>query len=258
MHLNPAGTTTRALVDPAQAALSSQLHEGENVLAQVSVDLTEQLFFASTQLFVTNLRVLARPEGGKLQDWPLAPGMALKMRDQAGVGSLDLVNATGLLARWFFTHGRNVAVLRWVAQFEQAVERLGQPPKTEALGGDEVLNCPSCHASRPPDSESCPVCSRELHSPPSTWVLLRLGQFAKPYRAKLILGFLLTLASTAATLVPTYLTIPLLDDVLVPYQSGKPIDPQWALLLLSGLLALRPLSIASFLPTAAALMWRLS
>jgi ATP-binding cassette, subfamily B, bacterial len=236
MHSNPADLDTRALVDPARAALSSQLHEDENVLAQLSVDLSEQLFFASTQLFLTNQRVLACPQGGPPKDWPLAPGMALKLRDHAGVGSLDLVDPKGLLARWFFSLGRNVAVLRWIAQFEQAIERLGQQPKTEVLGGEEVLHCPSCQASLPPDSESCPVCSRELHSPPSTWVLLRLGQFAKPYRGKLILGFLLTLASTAATLVPTYLTIPLLDDVLVPYQSGKPIDTHFALLLLSGLL----------------------
>ncbi|MFM2449808.1 MAG: hypothetical protein RIS44_2258 [Pseudomonadota bacterium] len=236
MHSNPVDIATRAPVDPAQAALSSQLHEGENVLAQLSVDLSEQLFFASTQLFVTNQRVLACLPGGQVKDWPLVPGMALKLRDHAGVGSLDLVDATGLLARWSFSLGRNVAVQRWMAQFELAVERLGQAPKPTTSGGEEVLNCPSCQASLPLDSEACPVCSRELHSPPSTWVLLRLGQFAKPYRGKLILGFLLTLASTAATLVPTYLTIPLLDDVLVPYQSGQPIDPNLAVLLLSGLL----------------------
>jgi ATP-binding cassette subfamily B protein len=34
---------------------------------------------------------------------------------------------------------------------------------------------------------------------------------------------LLTLASTAATLVPPYLTIPLMDDI--PYQNGQQIEP---------------------------------
>jgi ATP-binding cassette subfamily B protein len=216
--------------------LSSQLHAGENVLAELSVDLNEQLFFTSTPLCLTNQRVLVGSEGGQVKSWSLAPGMSLKVRDHAGLGSLELTDQTGLLARWFFSLGRQVAVLRWVAQFEQALERLGQPEKTAKLPTDEALNCPACQASLPPDSESCPECSRELHSPPSTWVLLRLGQFAKPYRGKLILGFVLTLASTAAALVPTYLTIPLLDDVLVPYQNGQPIDPNLALLLLSGLL----------------------
>jgi ATP-binding cassette subfamily B protein len=45
----------------------------------------------------------------------------------------------------------------------------------------------------------------------------------------------LTLASTAATLVPPYLTIPLMDDVLIPYQSGQQIDVALVGWLLGGL-----------------------
>jgi hypothetical protein len=30
------------------------------------------------------------------------------------------------------------------------------------------------------------------------------------------------------TLVPPYLTMPLMDKVLIPYQNGKPIDPAWS------------------------------
>jgi ATP-binding cassette subfamily B protein len=52
----------------------------------------------------------------------------------------------------------------------------------------------------------------------------------------LLLGFLLTLASTAATLVPPYLTMPLMDKVLIPFQNGTPIDTHLATLYLSGLL----------------------
>ena len=44
------------------------------------------------------------------------------------------------------------------------------------------------------------------------------------------------LASTAATLVPPYLTIPLMDKVLIPYQNGAPIDYGMVSLLLAGLL----------------------
>ena len=38
------------------------------------------------------------------------------------------------------------------------------------------------------------------------------------------LGFALTLASTAAGLVPPYLTMPLLNNVLIPRQNGLPVD----------------------------------
>jgi hypothetical protein len=52
-------------------------------------------------------------------------------------------------------------------------------------------------------------------------VLLRLWRFARPYQGKLLAGFLLMLASTGATLVPPYLTIPLMDEVLIPFQNGS-------------------------------------
>jgi ATP-binding cassette subfamily B protein len=44
------------------------------------------------------------------------------------------------------------------------------------------------------------------------------------------------LASTGATLVPPYLTIPLMDEVLIPFQNGQQIEPHYVMLLLSGLL----------------------
>jgi ABC-type multidrug transport system fused ATPase/permease subunit len=58
-------------------------------------------------------------------------------------------------------------------------------------------------------------------------VLLRLWRFAKPYQGQLLLGFLLTLATTAAQLVAPYLTIPLMDKILIPFQNGEKIDRVW-------------------------------
>jgi ATP-binding cassette subfamily B protein len=50
-----------------------------------------------------------------------------------------------------------------------------------------------------------------------------------------ILGIVLTLASTAAALVPPYLTMPLVDRVLIPKQAGEPIPFSQVLWYLSGL-----------------------
>ncbi|MFJ1306722.1 hypothetical protein ACIKSB_19145, partial [Acinetobacter baumannii] len=74
-----------------------------------------------------------------------------------------------------------------------------------------------------------------LEQPPSTWALLRLWRFARPYRWQLLTGFALLLLGTAATLVPPYLTMPLMDKVLIPYQNGTPIDYSLVTLYLSGL-----------------------
>jgi ATP-binding cassette, subfamily B, bacterial len=48
----------------------------------------------------------------------------------------------------------------------------------------------------------------------------RLGCSAKAWWKQVAAGCLLSIAATAATLVPPYLTMPLLDGVLIPYQNG--------------------------------------
>lgn len=153
--------------------------------------------------------------------WPLTPDLALQHHDHAGVGTLELLNAQGRLAQWHFTLEHQVQVVRLIEQFErrQATLHTG-----EVSPDEDKAQCPSCKAPLPPDSDECPVCHRELQTPPSTWVLLRLWRFARPYQGKLLAGFLLTLASTAATLVPPYLTMPLMDEVLIPFQNGQAID----------------------------------
>jgi ATP-binding cassette subfamily B protein len=50
-----------------------------------------------------------------------------------------------------------------------------------------------------------------------------------------ILGIFLTLASTAAALVPPYLTMPLVDRVLIPKQAGEPIPFSYVWWYLGGL-----------------------
>ena len=95
--------------------------------------------------------------------------------------------------------------------------------------------CPVCQNVVDASDEECAVCLEKDQAPTSTWNLFKLWRFARPYRGQLLLGFVLTLASTAATLVPPYLTMPLMDDVLIPYQNGKHIEPEtvsWYLLAL--------------------------
>ncbi|MFM8539126.1 MAG: ABC transporter ATP-binding protein, partial [Planctomycetaceae bacterium] len=59
---------------------------------------------------------------------------------------------------------------------------------------------------------------------PGSWrPLWRLLHFVRPHAATAILGCVLSLASTALALVPPYLTMPLVDDVLIPRQNGAPV-----------------------------------
>ncbi len=213
----------------------------ENVLGSVRVDLDAQLRFGETELVLTNRRLLAcdgiHSGSDDWKSWPLTTELSLKHADHAGVGSLELhteeAGGGRLLAIWRFTLAVQVPVLRMAEQFERQLLllRTGSAPEEDAAG-----QCPSCKAQLPPDTDECPVCSRELETPPSTWVLLRLWRFAKPYQGQLAAGFGLTLASTAATLVPPYLSIPLMDKVLIPFQNGQQIDRSLVGLILGGLL----------------------
>lgn len=216
-----------------QSALKAELAGGENVTASVAVDLDAQLRFAPGLLALTEQRLLAvtcETGSPQVHSWPLAAGLELRHSDHAGVGQLELHDGRQRLAHWRFTLGADPQALRLLRQFER---RGNQDPADE----DEGSTCPTCHAPLPADSETCSVCFRELHTPPSTWVLLRLWRFAHPYRMQLLLGFVLTLASTAATLVPPYLTIPLMDEVLILFQNGQQIAPGTVLMYLAGLLA---------------------
>lgn len=206
----------------------------ENVLAALPVDLSATLRFAAGWVVVTSERLLACEPGTTVwRSWPLGEGLALKLHDHGGVGSLELHNPDERLAQWRFTLAHHAQALRLVQRFEQQSARGDSGAEDEA----EEPVCPTCHTPLPPDTEECPACARAQPPQTSTWVLLRLWRFARPYRKQLAAGFALTLASTAATLVPPYLTIPLMDDILIPFQNGKQIEPGLVLLYLSGLLA---------------------
>lgn len=153
--------------------------------------------------------------------------------DHAGVGHLELFDDHGRLASWRFTLGQNLHAIRVLEQF---VERLDSHLTGQPVLEAEQEVCPSCKAPLEPEQEECPICAKVLHTPPSTWTLFRLWRFAHPYRGQLALGFMLMLLSTAAHMIPPYLTAPLMDNVLIPYQNGKHIDPWLVVYYMSGLL----------------------
>ncbi|MFC3339881.1 ABC transporter ATP-binding protein [Paracandidimonas soli] len=214
--------------------LSAVLQDGEQVRACLETDLDGQLHFADGLVAVTDRRLLARaPHDTSWQSWPLRAGLRLDHHDHAGVGLLELLDYRGRLACWRYTLGRNLATLGVISEFELCRDSLenGAPARRPAEDA-----CPKCKTPLPPGEEECPVCTRETSATPSTWTLLRLWRFARPYRWQLFIGFVLTLASTAATLVPPYLTMPLMDNVLIPFQNGKPIDWPLVGMYLGGLL----------------------
>ena len=237
-----------------QEGVLSHVHFDENVLAWLEVDLNDELSFKKTLVILTDQRVISSNEAQNSWNiWSLSPDLTLRVLDHAGVGTLAMHQGGLRLAAWRFTLGLEAAVLRWKLRFENHLlaqakppsflgKTLSLPPSTETdwsePGIGQVLHslCPVCQNVVDASEEECAVCLEKEQVPPSTWTLFKLWRFAKPYQGQLLLGFALTLASTAATLVPPYLTMPLMDDVLIPYQNGKSIDPETVSWYLLGLL----------------------
>jgi ATP-binding cassette subfamily B protein len=212
-----------------------QLSSGENVLGALEVDLDAKLHFSKGMVILTERRIMARAPGETVwQDWTYHKGLALKLHDHAGVGHLELVDELRRITSWRFTLGQNLLAIRLTENFAKLLDSYvtGLPVQK-----DDEHSCPTCKAPLEPDQEECPVCTKVVYTPPSTWTLFRLWRFAKPYRWPLALGFSLMLLSTAAHMIPPYLSMPLMDNVLIPYQSGKPVDVMLVSMYMAGLTA---------------------
>ena len=204
----------------------------------LEINLDNKLHFKKSLLVITNQRLLhielqALDSAAQNIEFQYSANLKLEYRDHAGVGKIELFDQEKRIAYWFLTLENNTAALRFVKQFAQQITSI---VSGQAISIEPTEPCPKCQFPMTADQDECPQCSRTLDVPPSTWTLFRLWRFAKPYQWQLLAGFLLMLASTAATLVPPYLTIPLMDKVLIPYQNGVPIDKGMVSLLLIGLL----------------------
>jgi ATP-binding cassette subfamily B protein len=213
--------------------IRSLLEPGEKVLAWLEPDLDSNLFFAAGILFLTPSRLVSRES--LAHGWtvfPITTTQLLLHRDHAGVGTIELFEGALRLSVWRHTLGMSPAVGRLIELFTQLQQKLADPLHTQQ---STTASCPTCGTPFALDQDECAVCDTEQAEPSDTWALLRLARFARPYKLPLIVGFILTLLSTAATLVPPYLTMPLMDDILIPFQNGKPINYDLVALYLTGL-----------------------
>lgn len=227
-------SNSRILPAPWQSQILKTLANGELIVACLELDLDGELHFITGILVLTDRRLLSKLGAADWQHWDLRPGLMLDHRDHAGVGTLVLRDDHRLLAHWHHTLIAESAVRRMTGQFVESIRAMTEkraiiPPARAA--------CPICESKIPDNLDECAACAKTVHAPPSVWTLFRLWRFARPYRSSLIVGFVLTLLATAATLVPPYLTMPLMDDVLIPFKNGVPLDPNKVILLLGGLFA---------------------
>jgi ATP-binding cassette subfamily B protein len=227
-----------------RAALDGRLEPGEQLLGWFSPDLDLALDFCESLVVVTDRRVLhgapgeesagtpgakGQPAGPGVQTWQswrLGPELRFRAHDRAGLGTLELVDSHARLAAWRYTISRGTAVRQLIDRFDDFVLH-GRLPHDRTI----VAVCPSCGAELPAVGAVCEEC-RPATTPRPASALLRLLRFGKPRAGAILLGFLLTLLSTAVGLIPPYMSVPLLNNVLIPRTNWHQVP--WYLLGLAG------------------------
>jgi ATP-binding cassette subfamily B protein len=236
------------LPDKWRLRLSGQLAAGEIIVGWLETDLDPRLQYAAELVVLTDRRILASggdsdagrgaattPSNGQASawhTWMLAPDLKLQVSQHAGIGALELTNASSRLSLWRFTAGVMGPARRLEARFGALQSRAGSKTNGQAVG---PTICPSCGDVITSEDGVCPACAAAVPPPPAS-SLLRLFMFARPRGPMMFLGLVLTVAGNFLGLMPVYLTGPLVKNVLLPWQVGKPLTGYPAWVYLAGML----------------------
>ncbi|MEI7956180.1 MAG: ABC transporter ATP-binding protein [Verrucomicrobiota bacterium] len=193
--------------------LEKRLETGERVMARFQVDLDQRLQFQKGLLVLTNRRLLCFEEnqaGPKpFQDWALGEIAGLSMEEMGATAALHLAaTAASSNRHWRFTAGLVKEADTFVACFLDQQRALdggvpsAMPEPIETEGDDEGLG----FTDLMPDV---------THGNP----LLRLLKFSRPWLRLIVLGLLLTIAATSASLLTPWITGVLVDKLLIPLQT---------------------------------------
>ncbi len=193
----------RAVWDAVQKSLAA----GEEVVASFLSDADQERQFRKTLLVLTNRRLLSQSENSGPDgpsEWPLAEIEKLRLRDRSGLGSLEILGPSQRLATWHYTIEHGPAALILVDRFDDL-----KAGRTGPRLPDEEQDIPEAEAQEPP---------------PNTLALFRLWQFARPHIGWMLIALILMLIGTAASILPTMFTAPLLDEVFPKFESGEDVN----------------------------------
>lgn len=153
-----------------------------------------------------------------------------------GAVALELIDCHSLLSQWRFTPARGKAAHHFVDRwklFRNGQEVAGGAASQGVGDGGDVF-CPGCGAPMNGEYGFCDACATAPGIKAGR-SLLRLLTFARKRGPMALLGVVLTVAGTAASMVPPYLTRPMMDDVLIPYTEKHIYNAHLVPWLLGGL-----------------------
>jgi ATP-binding cassette subfamily B protein len=208
----------------------------ERVVAIARYDLDAGLRFTEGWLALTDRRLLgdtpASAEAGTplpngVHAWDLDDASRVDVRVRAGIGRIELSRDGEVLARWLFTPAQAKQIHALEDAFDQRrAERGGAMSPRGSAESDQA------------GEEDAPEDEASTAEGPTSWrSLVRILSFARPNAGMALLGCGLSLAGTVAALVPPYLTMPLVDRVLIPRQAGEEVPFALVWWYLGGLVA---------------------
>ncbi|MET0793133.1 MAG: DUF1854 domain-containing protein [Polyangiaceae bacterium] len=176
----------------------------ERLLSSLHIDLDDQVRFSPGLLLLSDAHVHVRHSEGRFRSIPITNTLTLRRHEHAGLTELT-----------FFDAGQRVLVARYTL----AVAVAGN----DFVTAFEELRGRAKDRAETPESELELELEEELAPPASAPVahpLWRLLGFARPRFGKIAIGLALTLGTTVVGLIPPFLTMPLVDNVLVPWQAS--------------------------------------
>lgn len=177
-------------------------------------DLDAGLHFRHGLIVLTNTRLLHFEDAGTSQPrfvaWKLADLQEFHLEEMGATIALHLMGNGTLLGQWRVTSGCLRQAEAFLARFREQCRTLSGEATGAEHGGNEK--------EEDEEEEIYAAEDAEGYIPPGK-PLLRLLSFARPWYRLLFLGLVLTMASTGAQMIAPWLTMSLVDDVLIPLQS---------------------------------------
>jgi ATP-binding cassette subfamily B protein len=177
-----------------------RLAQGERLIARLFIDLDTSLHFHSGLLVLTSARLL-QVESGSFRAWKLADVDDLKLEEMGATAAIHLMQAESSVWHGRITSGHLREVEAFLAKFK------------------EQRGLATCESEACEDDDEVFTAEEPARTVSAGKPLARLLQFSSHWYQLMLLGFTLTVASTAAGLIGPWLTMSLVDDVLIPLQS---------------------------------------
>lgn len=183
------------------------------MVARLMTDLDAGLHFRHGLIVLTNTRLLNFEAAGAGQPsfiaWKLADLQEFKLEEMGATVALQLMGNDTLIGQWRVTSGSLRQAEAFLARFRE---------QRRILSGEDAGAVVRDNEIEEDEEEVFGAEDAEGYVPPGK-PLLRLISFARPWYRLLFLGLVLTMASTGAQMIAPWLTMSLVDDVLIPLQS---------------------------------------